>query len=159
MGQTRPLQANSPKLPYLPLKTISLNTDCRTFPSSFQSATPTCGMRAGVAPGSPVSPVLFSLYMNTYTIPPRRSYAVRGQHILKSTAVSFVKTAGRVQKHRSMQYLRETIQSVETQKIEWHLCRPRADWSHPRATDVDWLSVGRRRLSLKTANSATRFSF
>jgi hypothetical protein len=31
----------------------------------------------------------------------------------------------------------------------WHLCRPRADWSHPRVTEVDWCSAGQPRLSLK----------
>jgi hypothetical protein len=30
-----------------------------------------------------------------------------------------------------------------------HLCRPRADWSHLRLTEVDWCSAGQTRLSLK----------
>jgi hypothetical protein len=30
-----------------------------------------------------------------------------------------------------------------------HLCRPRADWSHPRETEVDWCSAGQPRLSTK----------
>jgi hypothetical protein len=29
-----------------------------------------------------------------------------------------------------------------------HLCRPRADWSHTRVTEVDWCSAGQPRLSL-----------
>jgi hypothetical protein len=30
-----------------------------------------------------------------------------------------------------------------------HLCRPRADWSHPRMTEVDWCWADQPRLSLK----------
>jgi hypothetical protein len=30
-----------------------------------------------------------------------------------------------------------------------HLCRPRADWSHPWVTEVDWCSAGQLRLSPK----------
>jgi hypothetical protein len=47
------------------VKTISSYADCRTFQTSFHSATSTCRrMGAGVAQGGLVSPVLFSLYMN-----------------------------------------------------------------------------------------------
>jgi hypothetical protein len=46
------------------VKTISSYLDCRTFQTSFQSATFTCsGMQAGVQ-GGLVSPVLFILYVN-----------------------------------------------------------------------------------------------
>jgi hypothetical protein len=46
------------------VKTISSYLDCR-IQTSFQSATSTCrSMRAGVAQGGLVSPVLFSLYVN-----------------------------------------------------------------------------------------------
>jgi hypothetical protein len=51
--------------PSLLVKSISSYLDYRTFQTSFQSATSTCrGMRAGVAQGGLVSPVLFSLYVN-----------------------------------------------------------------------------------------------
>jgi hypothetical protein len=47
------------------VKTISSYLDCRTFQTSFQSLTSTCGgMRAVVVQGGLVSPVLFSLYVN-----------------------------------------------------------------------------------------------
>jgi hypothetical protein len=47
------------------VKTVSSYLDCRTFQTSFQSATSTCrGMLAGVAQGGLVSLVLFSLYVN-----------------------------------------------------------------------------------------------
>jgi retron-type reverse transcriptase len=47
------------------VKTISYYVYCRTFEMSFQSATSTCrGIRAGVAQGGLISPVLFSLYLN-----------------------------------------------------------------------------------------------
>jgi hypothetical protein len=50
-------------------KTIKSYLDCRTFQTSFQSATSTCrGMRAVVAQGGLDSSVLFSLYVND--IPP-----------------------------------------------------------------------------------------
>jgi hypothetical protein len=55
------------------VKTISSFLDCRTFQTSFQSATTTCrGMRAGVVQGGLVSPVLFSLYVNDIPTPSRR---------------------------------------------------------------------------------------
>jgi hypothetical protein len=54
------------------VKTISSYLDCRTFQTSFQSATFTChGMRAAVAQGGLVSPVLFSLYVNDTPTPSR----------------------------------------------------------------------------------------
>jgi hypothetical protein len=54
------------------LKTISSYLDCRTFRTSFQTATSTSRvMRVGVAQGGIVSPVLFSLYVNDITIPSR----------------------------------------------------------------------------------------
>jgi hypothetical protein len=53
-------------------KTISSYFDCRTFQTSFESATSTCrGMRAGVVQGGLVSPVLFSLYVNDISTPSR----------------------------------------------------------------------------------------
>jgi hypothetical protein len=57
--------------PYL-VKTISSYLQCRTFQMIFQSTTSTChGMRAGVAQGGVVSPVLFSLYVNDIPTPSR----------------------------------------------------------------------------------------
>jgi hypothetical protein len=53
------------------VKTMYSYLVCRTFQTSFQSATSTCGMRAGVAQGGIVSPVLFSLYVNDITTPTR----------------------------------------------------------------------------------------
>jgi hypothetical protein len=54
------------------VKTISSYLDCRTFQTSFQSATSTCrGMQAGVAQGGLVSPVLFSLCVNDIPTPSR----------------------------------------------------------------------------------------
>jgi hypothetical protein len=54
------------------VKTTSSYLDCRTFQTSFQSATSTCrGMRAGVAQGGLVSPVLFSLYVKDIPTPSR----------------------------------------------------------------------------------------
>jgi hypothetical protein len=47
------------------VKTISSYLDRRTIQTSYQSVKSTCrGMRAGVAQGGLVSPVLFSLYVN-----------------------------------------------------------------------------------------------
>jgi hypothetical protein len=52
------------------VKTISSYLDCRTFQTSFQTAT--CrGIRTGVAQGVLVSPVLFSLYVNDIPTPSR----------------------------------------------------------------------------------------
>jgi hypothetical protein len=52
--------------------TISSYLDCRTFQTSFQPATSTCrGMRAGVAQGGLISPVLFSLNVNDIPRPSR----------------------------------------------------------------------------------------
>jgi retron-type reverse transcriptase len=52
------------------VKTISSYLDCRTFQTFFQTATSTCrSMRAGVAQGGLVSPVLFSLYVNDIPTP------------------------------------------------------------------------------------------
>jgi hypothetical protein len=54
------------------VKTISWYLQCRTFQVTFQSATSTCrDMRAGVAQGGTVSPVLFSLYVNDMPTPSR----------------------------------------------------------------------------------------
>jgi hypothetical protein len=54
------------------VKTISSYLDCRTFQTSFQSDTSTCrGLRAGVAQGGLVSPVLFRLYVNDIPTPSR----------------------------------------------------------------------------------------
>jgi hypothetical protein len=56
--------------PSCQVKTISSYLDCRTFQTSFQSATSTCrGMRAGVAQGGLVSSVLFSLFVNDIPTP------------------------------------------------------------------------------------------
>jgi hypothetical protein len=54
------------------VKTISSHLACRTFQTSFQSATSTCrGIRAGVAQCGLVFPVLFSLYVNDIPTPSR----------------------------------------------------------------------------------------
>jgi hypothetical protein len=54
------------------VKTIHSYLDCRTFQTSIQSAISTCrGMRAGLAQGGLVSPVLSSLYVNDIPTPSR----------------------------------------------------------------------------------------
>jgi hypothetical protein len=54
------------------VKTISSNLHNRTFEASFQTATSTRrGMRADVAQGGLISPVLFSLYVNDMPVPSR----------------------------------------------------------------------------------------
>jgi hypothetical protein len=54
------------------VKTVSSYLDCRTFQMSFQSATSTRrGMRAGVAQGGLVSPMLFRRYVNDIHTPSR----------------------------------------------------------------------------------------
>jgi hypothetical protein len=54
------------------LKTISSYLHNRTFVASFQTATSTRRvMRAGVAQGGLISPVLFSLYVNDMPVPSR----------------------------------------------------------------------------------------
>jgi hypothetical protein len=58
------------KFPSHLMKTISSHLDCRKFQTSFQTATSTCVMRAGVARGVLVSPLLFSLYVNDIPTPP-----------------------------------------------------------------------------------------
>jgi hypothetical protein len=58
--------------PYYLVKTISSYIDCRTFQTSFQSATSRCRcMCAGVAQGGLVSLVLLSLYVNDIPTPSR----------------------------------------------------------------------------------------
>jgi hypothetical protein len=70
MGHRHSLQANTPELPFYPVKTISSYLDCQTFQTSFQSATSTRHvMRAGVVQGALVAPVLLNLYVN-YTPTP-----------------------------------------------------------------------------------------
>jgi hypothetical protein len=61
----------SPNFPSYLVKTISSYLDRRMFQTSFQSATFTCVMRAGVAQGGLVSPVLFSLHVNDIPTPSR----------------------------------------------------------------------------------------
>jgi hypothetical protein len=52
------------------VKTISSYLNSRTFEASFQSTTSTIHcMRAGVAQGGIISPVLFSLYVNDMSSP------------------------------------------------------------------------------------------
>jgi hypothetical protein len=54
------------------VKNLSSYLDCRTFQTSLQTATSTSRvMRAGVAQGGIVSPVLFSLYVNDIPTPSR----------------------------------------------------------------------------------------
>jgi hypothetical protein len=56
--------------PYL-VKNISSYLKGRTFEASFQTATSTSRMRAGVAQGGIISHVLFSLYVNDMPSPSR----------------------------------------------------------------------------------------
>jgi len=53
------------------VKTISSYLNCRTFEASFQTATSTCRMRAGVSQCRINSPVLCSLYVNDMPSPYR----------------------------------------------------------------------------------------
>jgi hypothetical protein len=54
------------------LKILSSYLDCRTLQTSFKTATSMCRvMRAGVAQGGIVCPVLFSLYVNDIPTPSR----------------------------------------------------------------------------------------
>jgi hypothetical protein len=56
--------------PFYLVKTIYSYLDCRTFQTSFQSATSKShGTRASVAQGGLASPVLFSLYVNDIPTP------------------------------------------------------------------------------------------
>jgi hypothetical protein len=67
------------------VKTISSYIDSRTFRTSLQSATSTCRVvRAGVAQGELVSPVLFSLYLNDILIPSR--HVDIAQYVLVATS-------------------------------------------------------------------------
>ena len=59
----------SPNFPSYLIKTISSYQNNRTFEASFQTATSTSRMRAGVAQGGIISPVLFSLYVNNMPSP------------------------------------------------------------------------------------------
>jgi hypothetical protein len=60
------------KFPYYLVKNISSYLACRTFQTSFQSATSTCrAMRAGVVQGGLVSPVLFRPHVNEIPTPSR----------------------------------------------------------------------------------------
>jgi hypothetical protein len=138
-------------LSYL-VKTVSSYLDCRTFRTSFQSATSAClGMWAGVAQGGLVTPGIFSLYVNDIPTPTRHvelaQYAddtaliatsrspslvvayleaylgtldrwVRDWRIsinvLKCIALLIAGAERRIQKPRTVQFLREPIQWVET---------------------------------------------
>jgi hypothetical protein len=65
ISQRPPLQDYYPKLPCCLVKTVPSYLHCRTFQTSFQSATSTrCSIRAGVAQSELVLPVLLSLYVN-----------------------------------------------------------------------------------------------
>ena len=65
-----PLQANAPNFPSYMAHTILSYVRDRTFESSFQTATSSRrGMRAGVAQGGLISPVLFNLYVNDMPTP------------------------------------------------------------------------------------------
>jgi len=65
MGRRPPLQTHNPKFPSHLVNVISSYLNGRTFEASFQTATSTSRrMRAGVAQGGIISPVLFSLYVN-----------------------------------------------------------------------------------------------
>jgi retron-type reverse transcriptase len=60
------------KFPSYLVKTIQSYLRSRTFEASFQAATSSRrGMRAGVAQGGLISPVLLSLYVNDIPIPSR----------------------------------------------------------------------------------------
>jgi hypothetical protein len=39
-----------------------------------------------------------------------------------------------------------------------HLCRPRADWSHPWVTDVHWCWTGQPMLSLKDGQVSAKIT-
>jgi retron-type reverse transcriptase len=59
-------------IPYYLVKTIQSYLRSRTFEASFQAATISHRhMRAGVAQGGLISPVLLSLYVNDLTVPSR----------------------------------------------------------------------------------------
>ena len=58
------------------LKTTSTYLNIRTFEASFQTATSTCRMQAGVAQSGIISPVLFSLYVNEMPSPFHHVYLV-----------------------------------------------------------------------------------
>jgi hypothetical protein len=80
--------------PYL-VKTVPSYLDCRTFQTSFQTATSTSRvMRAGVAQGGLISPVLFSLYVNDIPTPSRHvelaQYAVGTALIATSRSPSLL---------------------------------------------------------------------
>jgi hypothetical protein len=72
MCQRSSLQASHPELPVRPGENHILITWLPNVPKSFQSATSTSrGIRAGVAQGGLVSPVLLGLYTNNIPTPSR----------------------------------------------------------------------------------------
>jgi hypothetical protein len=71
-GERRSLRASRPERPILPGENRIRYPDCRTSRTSLQTATSTRRvMRAAVAQGVLVSPVLFSLYVNDIPTPSR----------------------------------------------------------------------------------------
>jgi hypothetical protein len=134
------------------VKIISSFLDCRTFQTSFQSATSTCrDMLVGVAQGGLVFPVLFTLYVNDIPTPSHhvelaqyaddtalvampgspsllvgylevsvgrlerwlRDWRI-AMKVSKSTALLFAKAPRPIQKPRTVQFLGEPRQWVDT---------------------------------------------
>jgi hypothetical protein len=91
------------------VKNVSSYLDCRTFQTSFQSATSTYrGMRAGVTQSGLVSPVLFSLYVNDK---PTRSCHVELAQYTALIATSHTPSL--------------LVSYLETSQYTWHCLR---DW-------------------------------
>ena len=86
------------KLPSYFVKTISSYLNSRTFEASFQTAESTSRcIRAGLAQGGIISPVLFSLYLNDIPSPYRNA-----EMALYADDTSVITTSSNIWRHISV---------------------------------------------------------
>ena len=97
------------------VKLITSYLHSRTFVASFQAATSSCRlMRAGVAQGGVISPVLFSLYVNDIPTPSR--------HIeLAQYADDTALVATSKQPQLLLKYLETYLTELETWLRDWRI--------------------------------------